>query len=62
MIRRLVLAVSIALVVGTAATLAFAAAADAWTGDGAAVLVALVAVLLGNTAIHLALPRRRTDR
>ncbi|MCX4470477.1 hypothetical protein OOK41_09175 [Micromonospora sp. NBC_01655] len=39
-LRRLLAALAAALVAGVAATLALAAAADAWTRDGALVLVA----------------------
>ncbi|MGX4657084.1 hypothetical protein ACWCHM_26045 [Micromonospora sp. SCSIO 07396] len=56
--RRLLAALATALVAGVAATLALAAAADAWTHDGAAVLVAVAAAWLGSTIPHLL--RRRT--
>jgi hypothetical protein len=56
--RRLLAALAAALVAGVAATLALAAAADAWTRDGAAVLVATAAVFLAQPIPHLL--RRRT--
>ncbi|MGW1059333.1 hypothetical protein [Micromonospora rubida] len=47
-LRRLVIPAATALVAGVAATLALAAAADAWTHDGALILVALAAVWCGQ--------------
>ncbi|GHJ11197.1 hypothetical protein TPA0907_55640 [Micromonospora humidisoli] len=56
--RRLLAALAAALVAGVAATLALAAAADAWTHDGAAVLAAVAAAWLTQPIPHLL--RRRT--
>lgn len=57
---RRVLAVSAASVVaGTAAVLGLAAAADAWTRDGALVLVALAAVWLPMAIAPLLRARTR---
>lgn len=45
-VRQVLAVLAVALVAGTAAVLGLAAAADAWTHDGALVLVALAAVWL----------------
>ncbi|WP_328339495.1 hypothetical protein [Micromonospora sp. NBC_00421] len=58
MIRRLLAVLAAALVAGTAATLGLAAAADAWTQDGAVVLVALAAVWLPCTIVATLTTRR----
>ena len=44
MIRAVAIAAALALIAGTVAVLALAAAADAWLHDGTTVLVALTAV------------------
>lgn len=58
MIRRLLVVSAAALVAGTTATLALAAAVDAWTHDGALILIALTAAWL-PTAITPLLRRHR---
>ncbi|MFI6160375.1 hypothetical protein ACIA59_10545 [Micromonospora haikouensis] len=56
--RRLLAILATATVAGVAGTLGIAAAADAWTHDGAAVLLALAAVFIAQPIPHLL--RRRT--
>ncbi|WP_036374365.1 hypothetical protein [Micromonospora sp. ATCC 39149] len=59
--RRLLVALAAALVAGVAGMLGIAAAADAWTRDGALVLVALAAVWLPCT-LTVALVTTRSAR
>ncbi|MFI2667906.1 hypothetical protein [Micromonospora carbonacea] len=60
MIRRLLAILATALVAGVAGALALAAAADAWTHDGAAVLLALTAVWLPCTIVATLITTRST--
>jgi hypothetical protein len=55
---RALIALAAATTAGTAATLGLAAAADAWTRDGAIILIALAAVFVAQPIPHL-LRRRR---
>lgn len=57
--RRLLATLAATTVAGVAATLALDAAARAWGDPAAAVLVALAAAWLGQTAITLLTPTRR---
>lgn len=57
--RILLIALATAVLAGTAAALSLAAAADAWTHDGAIILIALAAVFVAQPIPHLLRRRRR---
>ena len=52
-IRQVLLASAVGLLAGVAAVLGLAAAADAWSGYGVAVLVGLASVWFGQAALAL---------
>ncbi|MGC4891073.1 hypothetical protein [Micromonospora sp. DT227] len=60
--RPLPTALAAAFLAGVATILALAAAADAWTHDGAIVLIALAAVFIAQGAVALLRPRGRGSR
>ncbi|WP_406083096.1 hypothetical protein OHA01_26310 [Micromonospora zamorensis] len=57
--RQILLALAVALLAGVVTVLALAAAADAWTHDGAVMLIAIAAVFIAQ-AIPPLLRRRPT--